>query len=478
MAACRCQGKQGTKSIDFWQKSIIIVFMLNRIFKLEENGTNIKTEIIAGLTTFMTMAYIIFVQPTILSKCGMDFDAVMVATCISSAIGCFLMAILANYPIALAPAMGHNVYFVFVACPIVASILGEGAKVKPWQVALGAIFISGIIFMIFAFFGIREKIIKSIPKSLRNAIAVGIGLLVTLVGFEWSGITTSSADIYITLGKLNSPPVLLSLFGLACISVLLVRKVRGAILIGIILTAICGILTGIIKYDGVTSSIPSVMPTFLKLNFKGALSIGFFELIFVFFFLDLFDTVGTLIGVGEKAGFMKGNDLPRAKQALFSDAAATVTGSLLGTSTVTSYVESAAGVSQGGRTGLANIVTGLLMISALFFKPLISMVGSGCNVGGGIQLYPVISPALIVVGCMMMSCVKNIDWDDYSEALPSFLAITVMPFCGFSITEGISFGFISYVMLKLAAGKRKEVNPLIGLFAVLFILRYIFLFYK
>ncbi len=450
--------------------------MIERFFKLKENNTTVRTEVVAGVTTFMTMAYIIFVQPAILSQAGMDFGAVMTATCIASAVACFLMAILANYPIALAPAMGHNVYFTFVACPIIAHILGESSKVQPWQVALGAIFISGIVFIIFSFFGIRENIIKAVPVSLRNAIAVGIGLLIALVGFEWSGVTTAHPVTYVTLGRLNTPPVLVSLFGLVVISILLVRKVRGAILIGIVLTALCGILTGVTRYEGLTSRIPSLAPTFLKLNFHGALSIGFLELIFVFFFLDLFDTVGTLIGVGEKAGFMKGNELPRAKQALFSDATATVTGALLGTSTVTSYIESAAGVSQGGRTGLSNVVTGLLMISALFFKPIISMIGSGYKMANGTYLYPIIAPALIIVGCMMMSCVKKIEWNDYTEAIPAFLAITVMPFCGFSITEGISFGFISYMLLKFVSGRGKEVHPLITIFSVLFILRYIFLF--
>ncbi|MEA3490007.1 MAG: NCS2 family permease [Candidatus Omnitrophota bacterium] len=452
--------------------------MLERIFKLKENNTTVRTEMLAGVTTFMTMAYIIFVQPAILSQCGMNFDAVMVATCIASAIACFLMAILANYPIALAPAMGHNVYFAFVACPIIASILGKDSTVQPWQVALGAIFISGIVFIIFSFFGIREKIITAVPVSLRNAIAVGIGLLIALVGFEWSGVTTAHPVTYLTLGKLNTPPVLLSLLGLTAISILLAKKVRGAILIGIIFTAICGAFSGIIHYHGFTSKIPSLAPTFMKLSFKGALSIGFFELIFVFFFLDLFDTVGTLIGVGEKAGFMKNNELPRARQALFSDATATVTGAMLGTSTVTSYIESAAGVSQGGRTGLSNMVTGLLMLSALFFKPLVSMIGAGYRTDNGTLLYPVIAPALIIVGCMMMSCVRKIEWDDYTEAIPAFLTITVMPFCGFSITEGISFGFISYVLLKLVSGKIEEVNPLISVFSVLFILRYVFIFWK
>ncbi|MEW6516032.1 MAG: NCS2 family permease [candidate division FCPU426 bacterium] len=447
--------------------------MLEKLFKLREHGTTVKTEVVAGITTFMTMAYIIFVQPAILSQCGMDFNAVMVATCVSSALACFVMALLANYPIALAPAMGHNVYFAFVACPMIAALLGENAAVKPWQVALGAIFLSGMVFIGFSFLGFREKVIKAVPPSLRYAIAVGIGLMIALVGFEWSGITTANPSIYISMGKLNSAPVLLSLFGLAVISVLLVLRIQGAILIGIAASTVAGLIFGLVKYQGIASPVPSLGPTFLKLSFKGALSLGFVELIFVFFFLDLFDTIGTLIGVGEKAGFIKDDHLPRAQQALLSDATATVVGAVLGTSTVTSYVESAAGVSQGGRTGLTNVVTGLLMLAALFFKPLVAMIGSGYQTAGGAYLYPVVAPALIVVGCMMMSCVRKIPWDDYSEAIPAFLTIVVMPFCGFSITEGIAFGFISYALLKTVAGKSRDVHPLIYVFAALFVLRYI-----
>jgi AGZA family xanthine/uracil permease-like MFS transporter len=423
----------------------------------------------------MTMAYIIFVQPAILSMAGMDFNAVMVATCISSAVACFIMAFLANYPIALAPAMGHNVYFVFVACPLVAKIIGDKANVAPWQVALGAIFISGALFLFFSLFGLRETIIRAVPPSLRNAIAVGIGLLIAMIGFEWSGITVSDPVIYVKLGNLHNPAVLLSLFGLAVISALLVLKVKGAILIGIIITALAGIPFGLVQYGGIASKVPSLAPTFMKLSFKHALGIGFFEIIFVFFFLDLFDTVGTLIGVSEKGGFMKDGELPRAKQALFSDAVATITGSMLGTSTVTSYVESAAGISAGGRTGLANIVTGLLMLGALFFKPIVSMVGGGYEISQGHYLYPVIAPAMIIVGCMMMTCVRGINWDNYVEAIPSFLAIVVMPFCGFSITEGIAFGFISYAGLSLISGNGKKVHWLLYLFAILFVLRYIYL---
>lgn len=396
----------------------------------------------------------------------------------ASAVACFAMAFLANYPIALAPAMGHNVYFVFVACPIVASILGKKSTIEPWQVALGAIFISGIIFMICSLVGMREKIVNAVPTSLRNAIAVGIGLLIALVGFEWSGLTIAHPVTYLALGKLNTPPVMLAILGLVITSVLLSLRVKGAILVGIIITAVVGNFTGITKYEGIFSHVPSLAPTFMKLSFKGVLSVGFLEIVFVFFFLDLFDTVGTLIGVGEKAGFMKDGKLPKAEKAMFSDALATAVGAILGTSTVTSYVESAAGVAQGGRTGLSNIFTGILMLSALFLKPLVSMIGSGYKTPEGTTLYPVIAPALIVVGCMMMSCVKNIDWDDFAEAMPAFLTITVMPFCGFSITEGISFGFISYSLLKVVTGRRKDVHRIIYIFSLLFILRYVFLVSK
>ncbi len=450
--------------------------MLERLFKLKENGTTIKTEAIAGTATFMTMSYIIFVQPTILSQCGMDFGAVMVATCVSSAVACFIMALLANYPIALAPAMGQNVYFVFVACPLILSKLGEGSAIKAWQVGLAAVFLSGVIFIVFSFFGLREKIIYSVPASLKNSIAVGIGLLIALIGFEWSGIAVSNKATYLAMGDLSSPYVLLSLFGLAFTSVLMVRKIRGAVFLGMLVTAVAGVLTGILSYKGAVGSVPSMSPTFMKLSLKGAFSIGFLELIFVFFFLDLFDTVGTLIGISEKAGFSKEGKMPRAKQALFSDAAGTVTGSLLGTSTVTSYIESAAGVAEGGRTGLANMVTGFLMLAALFFKPFVSMIGEGHVTAGGAVVRPVIAPVLIIIGALMMSCVKKIQWDDMTEAIPAFLTITVMPFCGFSITEGISFGFISYTVLKIVSGRRKDVHPVILIFAGLFIIRYFFLF--
>jgi adenine/guanine/hypoxanthine permease len=449
--------------------------MIEKIFKLKENNTTVRTEVIAGITTFMTMAYIIFVQPAILSMAGMDFNAVMVATCLASAAGCFLMAFLANYPIALAPAMGHNVYFVFVACPLIAGLMGTGSKVAPWQVALGAVCISGIIFIVCSTFGLRENIIKAVPGCLRHAIVVGIGLLIAMIGFEWSGLTVSDPVIYVKLGNLANPATMLSIFGLFIIAALLALKIRGAIFIGMLVTAVTGFLFGLLKYNGITSPVPSLSPTFMKLDIRLLFSIGFLEIVFVFFFLDLFDTVGTLIGIGEKGGFIKEGELPRAKGALLSDAAATIIGSGLGTSTVTSYIESVAGISAGGRTGLANIVTGMLMLLAIFFHPLAGIIGGGYRSAGGYLLYPVIAPAMIIVGAMMISSVRNIDWDNYIDAIPSFLTIVVMPFCGFSITEGIAFGFISYALLNIVTGNAGKVHPLLYIFSLLFILRYVYL---
>jgi AGZA family xanthine/uracil permease-like MFS transporter len=438
--------------------------MLEKLFKLEQQGTTVSQEIIGGLTTFMTMAYIIFVQPAVLSAAGMEFGAVMVATCISSAIAIFLMAFLANYPIALAPAMGHNFFFVYTVC------LAMGI---PWQTALGANFISGALFIILSFFGFREALVNAIPNSLKQAIAVGIGLFIALIGFQWAGIVTYKPGTIVGLGQLNSPPVLLAIFGLFLITVLYTLKIKGAIVLGIIITAIVGIPTGIVKYYGILSAPPSVAPTFFKLNIGAALTLSLLPTIFILFFLDLFDTVGTLIGVSEQAGFVKDGKLPRARQALLADAFGTVTGTLMGTSTVTSYIESSTGVASGARTGLANVTTGLLFLVALLFYPLVRMIGGGFAVEGGF-LYPVTAPALIIVGTLMMSGVTKIDWKDFSEAIPAFLTIVIMPYA-FSITEGISVGFIFYTVLKLVTGRIKEVHPILIVFAVLFVLRYIFL---
>jgi adenine/guanine/hypoxanthine permease len=439
--------------------------MLEKLFKLEEHKTNIKTEVIAGVTTFMTLSYIIFVQPTVLSACGMDFGAVLVATCVSSALATFLMAFYANYPVALAPGMGQNFFFAYTV------VLKMGI---PWEKALGAVFISGILFLFLSFFGFREKLIDGIPDSLKEAIAVGIGLFIAMIGFQWSGIVVGSPSTLVNLGSLHAAPVLLSLFGLFVTVLLVAMRVPGALLWGILATALAGLPLGVVKYHGVLGSIPSLAPTLMKLDIRGAFDLGLVSVVFVFFFLALFDSVGTLIGVSNQAGLLVNGKLPRAKEALAADAFGSVSGAMLGTSTVTAYIESAAGVAEGGRTGLSNVITGLLMLASLSLYPLSRMVGDGYKMPNGIQIYPVIAPALIVVGSMMLRNVRKIHWEDATEAIPAFLTMVLMPFA-FSITEGIAFGFISYSLLKLISGRGREVHWIVYLFSALFVIRYIFL---
>lgn len=439
--------------------------MLQKLFHLQEHNTDIKTEVMAGITTFMTLSYIIFVQPTVLSACGMDFGAVMAATCVASAIATFLMALYANYPIALAPGMGQNFFFAYTVV----------LQMKiPWQKALGAVFISGALFLLLSFFGFREKLIDGIPNSLKEAIAVGIGLFIAMIGFQWAGIVVDSPGTLISLGSMKSMPVLLSLFGIALTAILVVARVRGALLWGILATALMGLPMGVVRYHGILGSVPSLAPTLFKLDIPGAFNLGLVSVVFVFFFLALFDSVGTLIGVSNQAGLLVNGKLPRAREALSADAFGSVSGALLGTSTVTAYIESAAGVAEGGRTGFANIVTGIMMLLALFLYPLSRMVGEGFRLANGSQIYPVVAPALIIVGSMMLRNVTKIRWEDATEAIPAFLTIVIMPFA-YSITEGIAFGFISYSLLKLVARRGREVHGLVYLFAVLFIVRYIFL---
>jgi AGZA family xanthine/uracil permease-like MFS transporter len=395
---------------------------LNRFFRLDENQTTVRVEMLGGITTFMTMSYIIFFQPAVLSAAGMDRGAVMVATCLSAALATLLMGLLARYPIALAPAVGHNVFFAVVVC---------GTMGYSWQVALGAVFISGSVFIVLSLVGTWEKLVAGVPDSLKHAIAVGIGLLIAFVGMQYGGLVVSEPTVLVQIGHLTSKPVLMALFGVALTAVLMVLKVRGAVLIGILATAALGIPLGVVQYQGILSAPPSIAPTLFKLDILGALQTGLVTVIFVFFFLDLFDTIGTLIGVSSQAGFLKDGKLPRSNQAMFSDAVGTVAGALLGTSTVTSYIESATGISQGARTGLANVVTSFLFLVALFFSPLAEMVG-------GQYIYSMTE----MVG-------------------------------GESITEGIAFGFISYSLLKLLTGKGRQVHWLIYVFSVLFVIKYI-----
>ena len=389
--------------------------MLERLFKLEENNTTWQSEVSGGVTTFATMAYIIFVQPVVMNAAGVDLESAMVATCIAAALATLLMGLLANYPIALAPGMGHNIFFTYVV------VLTLGYT---WQQAMGAIFLSGFAFILLSFVGLRERLIAAVPNTLKNAITVGIGFLIAVVGLEWSGIVVDNPGTLVGLGDLTSPPVLVAFLGLAVMGVLLSLGVQGGILIGILCTLAASLASGMVHYEGIIGSVPSIAPTLFQLDIPGAVESGMLSIIFVFFFLDLFDTVGTLIGVTQEAGILAPDGtLPRARWALLSDAIGTVAGALMGTSTVTCYIESAAGVSAGARTGLANVVTGALFFLAIFFAPLARMIGGGVEYGGGLTLYPVVAPALIIVGCFMLKNVSRIDWSDLGEAIPAFLTM-------------------------------------------------------
>jgi len=439
--------------------------MLERLFSLKENNTNPKTEIVAGITTFMTMSYIIFVQPAVLGAAGMDPGAVMVATCLAAALGTVLMALMTNYPIALAPGMGENFYFTY----IVVLTLGYS-----WQITLGAVFISGVAFILLSTVGLREKLIGILPVCLKNSIPVGLGLLIALVGLEWSGIVVGHPVTYVALGDLTSTPTLLSILGLIVMAVLFALRIKGAILIGFIVTATVGLLIGLTEFKGIFAAPPSIDPTLFKLEIPNIFeNPELITVIFIFLFLDMFDTVGTLIGVSQPAGLMKHGKLPKARHALLSDAIATSTGALLGTSTVTAYIESTTGISAGGRTGLTGIVVAFLFVLAIFINPIVQLIGAGYTTDG-LTLYPVIAPALIIIGAMMFKNIVNIDWEDYTEAIPAFLTLVIMPLA-FSITEGISFGVISYAVLKVVSGKGKHVHWLLYLFAILFVARYIWL---
>ncbi len=398
----------------------------------------------------------------------MDKGAVMVATCLASALGSLLMGFLANYPIALAPAMGHNVFFAFTLCV---------ALKVPWQTALALNFVSAALFVLLSFWGLRKKIITTVPESLHYAIAAASACSLPCsarVGRSGGG----HARCTRRAGRPEIPPALVSLAGLAITSILLVRNVPGAFLIGMGTTSLLALLAGVTQFHGVVSAPPSLSPTLFKLDFSALFHMPFdqlFSIVFVFFFLHLFDTVGTLIGVGQRGGFMRGGELPRARQGLLADALATLAGTALGTSTVTAYIESTTGVTAGARTGLANVFTALLFLLALVFYPVAEMIGGAYTPPGSqTALHPILAPVLVLVGVYMMAVVRKIEWDDFSEAVPAFLTIMVMVF-SMSITEGIAFGFISHVLLKLVAGRFREVHVLVYVFAVLFILRYAFL---
>lgn len=434
---------------------------MRQVFELNAHGTSARREVVAGATTFATMSYIIFVQPTVLGAAGMDFGAVMVATCVSSAVATLLMGVMANYPIALAPAMGHNFYFAFGVC------LALGI---PWQVALGGNFLAGVAFVILSAVGIRERIIEAIPPSLQHAIGAGIGLLIAFVGLQWGGLVQAHPGTLVALGDLTHPVVLLALGGMALLFTLHALQVPGAILLTMLATTLAGLASGLLTYRGIVGWPPSVAPTFLQLDLAGALRPGMIEVVFIFFFLALFDTVGTLIGVASRAGLLRNGTLPRARQALLADSLGIVHGTLWGTSTVTSYVESAAGVAEGGRTGAANLVTAALFIVALFVSPLAQTVGTGIHVAS-LVLYPVVAPPLVLIGAFMMASAGQIDWRDAGDAVPAFLCMIIMPFT-LSIADGIGFGIIAHCLLRLAQRRGRELHWLLLVSALLFVVRF------
>ena len=438
--------------------------VLERLFQLSLRRTTVRAEVIGGMTTFLAMAYIIFVQPAVLGAAGMDRGAVLVATCLASAIGTLLMGGFANYPIGVAPAMGHNFFFAFTV------VVAGGT---PWPVALGAVAIAGILFILTAGVGLRERVMTALPDSLKHAITVGIGMLIALIGLEWSGIVVDAPGMLVGLGRLGSPPVLLSIGTLALMAVLWARGVRAAMLAGMLASTAVGLATGLTRYEGVVAAPPSLAPTFLKLDIAAALTPGLASVTLVFFLLALFDSVGTLVGLASRIGLVSGGTIPRAKQALLADAVGTVAGAALGTSTVTAYIESSTGVAAGARTGLSAVVVAALFLLAIFFYPLVQMIGGGFDSGNGVRLYPSVAPALVLVGVMMMQSVREIQWDDVTDAVPAFLTIVVMPLA-VSITDGIAFGLIAFVALKGAAGRAREVDPVAALFALVFLLRYAF----
>jgi AGZA family xanthine/uracil permease-like MFS transporter len=429
---------------------------------VQQDRPALRTEVLAGVTTFVTMAYIVFVQPAVLGAAGMDPGAVLMATCLASAFATALMGWLANYPIAVAPAMGHNFFFAYTV------VIASGT---PWQVALGAVAIAGVIFILTAGIGLREHVIAAVPPNLQHAIGAGIGLLIALIGLQWSGVIVDTPGTMIGLGDLTSGPALLALGTLLVTAVLMARRVTGAFLIGMGLATVAALLMGLVQFDGVFSTPPSLAPTFLQLDVLGALRPEMIDVVFVFFFLALFDSVGTLIGVANRMGVVRDGKLPRARQALLADAVGTVVGAGLGTSTVTAYIESSTGVAAGGRTGRANYVTAGLFLLVPWCYPLVKMIGGGVTVADGVVLYPIVAPALVLVGVMMMESVARIAWDDYALSIPAFLTIVTIPLA-VSITDGIAFGFIAAAVLMAATGRARQLHPLVYVFAALFLLRY------
>jgi adenine/guanine/hypoxanthine permease len=435
-----------------------LVQKLEQYFRFAQLRTNWRTETLAGLTTFITMAYIIFVNPAILSQTGMPVAAVTAATCLCAAFGSILMGAVANYPLALAPGMGLNAYFTYTV------VKGMGV---PWQTALGAVFLSGCIFLLLTYAGIRQRLVAAIPHQLHAAVGGGIGLFIAFVGFRNSGIIVASPSHTVTLGNLRAPETALAIFGLLLIAVLQVLRVRAFMLLGVFGTMLAGLLFHQLHWTPTPYSLTAIHDTAFHLDIRGALHYGAFEIIFVFLFVDLFDNIGTLVAVTQRAGLIaEDHTIPRLNRIFFADASSTVLGSLLGTSTVTSYIESSAGVAAGGRTGVTAIVTGILFFFALFFAPLVGPIPTFAT-----------APALILVGSLMASGLAHIEWDDPQFAIPAFLTVATIPLT-WSIADGLSFGLTSYALIQLLTGRARRQDWMLYLLATLFLLRFILLIRK
>jgi adenine/guanine/hypoxanthine permease len=424
---------------------------LNQFFKLAEHGTNIRTEVVAGVTTFLTMAYIIFVNPAILGDAGLPKDAVFVATCLAAALGTLIMGLYANYPIGMAPGMGLNAYFAY------AVVLGMGV---PWQTALGAVFISGCLFIIVSVFKVREHIVNGIPHSLRVAITVGLGLFLALIAMKSAGLVVANPETLVTVGDMHNPHTLMAIFGFLLIVTLDRLRVPGALLIGIVAVTVLSFFFGGNTFKGFMSLPPSIQPTLFHFDLAGAISMGLFNVVLVFFLVELFDATGTLMGVASRAGLLVNGKMERLNKALLADSCAIVAGSVLGTSSTTAYLESAAGVQAGGRTGLTALVVALLFLAALFFAPIAGVVPAYAT-----------APALLFVACLMLRDLVDVDWSDTTESVPAAITALVIPFT-YSIAHGIAFGFITYAGLKLLTGQARQVKPVVWIIAIVFLIKY------
>ncbi|GCF89191.1 NCS2 family permease [Shewanella sp. M-Br] len=428
--------------------------MLEKLFKLKQNQTSLKQEAVAGLTTFMTMAYIIFVNPMMLADAGMDHGAVFVATCLAAAVGCLVMGLMANYPIAFAPGMGLNAFFTY-------TVVGEMGY--SWETALGAVFLSGICFLILSLVRIREWIVNSIPMSLRIGIAAGIGLFLALIGLKSAGIVVASPATLVTLGDITAFPAVMAVLGFFLIIAMVQRGMKSAVIASILIITGLGLVFGDVQYQGIVSMPPSIAPTFMKMDLSQVFEVTMLSVVFAFLFVDLFDTSGTLVAVAQRGGFLddKGR-LPRLNRALTADSLATIAGAAFGTSTTTSYIESTAGVSAGGRTGLTAVVVGLLFIAALFLSPLAGMIPAYATAG-----------TLFYVAILMMSGLVHVEWEDLTEAAPVVVVCILMPLT-FSIATGIAFGIISYAAIKLLTGRFSDLNVGILVLAALFVAKFVY----